>query len=124
MDRTMRREKYIRREQRLTKILLAAAAVVLFCGLFAQIAVRAQISSQNKMIQAVQKQICTMNAEADNLNLCINQHHNLEAIGQRALALGMIQPQENQLRSIVLSQPMGNTSMQTVANVDVEEIVG
>lgn len=124
MDRTMRREKYLRREQRLTKILLAAAAVVLFCGLFAQIAVRAQISSQNKMIQAVQKQICTMNAEADNLNLCINQHHNLEAIGQRALALGMIQPQENQLRSIVLSQPMGNTSTQTVANVDVEEIVG
>lgn len=124
MDRTMRREKYLRREQRLTKILLAAAAVVLFCGLFAQIAVRAQISSQNKMIQAVQKQICTMNAEADNLNLCINQHHNLEAIGQRALALGMIQPQENQLRSIVLSQPMGNTSTQTVANVDIEEIIG
>lgn len=122
MDRTMQRSSRMRSEKRRTEILLVVAAVVLFCGLFAQIAVRAQVSGQAKQIAAVQAQIRAMNADADNLTLCINQHHDLEAIGRRALAMGMGQPTEEQLRVVTLSAAGGNTSTQTVVNIDGEEI--
>lgn len=124
MDRAMERSKRILREQRRVRLLLALAAVVLFCGLFAQIAVRAQISGQAKQIAAVQAQIHALNADADNLNLCINQHHNLETIGRRALAMGMEQPTDDQLRVVSLPVVHGDTSTQTVANIDGEEING
>ncbi len=122
MDRTMRRNERIRREQRATRMLMALAAVVLFCGLFAQIAVRAQVSEQAKEIAAVEARMHLMRAEMDNLNLCINQHHNLNSIGERALALGMEQPTEDRVR--VVSLPAMNTPTQTVANVSDTEING
>ena len=120
MDRKMQRNRY---EQRRTKFLLAIAAVLLFSGLFAQIAVRAQVAGQAKQIAAVKAQIHALSAEADNLTLCINQHHDLEAIGKRALAMGMGQPTEDQLRVVNLPAA-GNTSTQTVANIGGEEING
>jgi len=120
----MVRSSRMRREKRQTQVLLVAAAVVLFCGLFAQIAVRAQVSGQAKQIAAVQAQIRAMSVDADNLTLCINQHHDLEAIGRRALAMGMGQPTEDQLRVITLPEAGGNTSTQTVANIDGEEMNG
>jgi len=124
MDRTMQRGSRMRRERRQTKVLLIVAAAVLFCGLFAQIAVRAQVSGQAKQIAAVQAQIRALSVDADNLTLCINQHHDLEAIGRRALAMGMGQPTEEQLRVVTLPAAGGNTSTQTVANIGGEEING
>ena len=112
----------MRREKRQIRFLLVIAALVLVCGLFAQITVRAQVTGQAKEIAAVQAQINAMNADADNLTLCINQHHNLEVIRSRALAMGMTQPQDGQVRRVSL--PNFNTSTQTVANTDGEEING
>ena len=123
MDRTRQSGTRMRRERRQTQMLLIAAAIVLFCGLFAQIAVRAQVAGQAKQIAAVKAQIHALSAEADNLTLCINQHHDLEAIGKRALAMGMGQPTEDQLRRVSLPAA-GNTSTQTVANIGGEEING
>ena len=124
MDRTMRHVRNSRREQRLTRTLLIAAAVVLFCRLFAQIAVRAQVSGQLKEIAALQARIDAMEADADNIRLCINQHHNLEEIGKRALAMGMEQLTDDRLRVVNLPADDGNTSTQTVANIGSEEING
>lgn len=121
MDRTMRRQ---RSERRLTKLLLVAAAVVLFCGLFAQIAVRSQVSGQAKRVAAMQAQIRVMQADAENLQLCINQHHDLNEIGKRALALGMEPLTDERLRVVTLPNADGNTSTQTVANFGGEEING
>lgn len=118
----MERDGRMRREARQVRFLLIAAALVLFCGLFAQISVRAQVSGQAKKIAAVQAQIRALTADADNLTLCINQHHDLTAIGARALEMGMTQPQEGQVRRVAL--PAANTSTQTVANIDGEEISG
>ena len=70
----------------------------------------------------MQAEIRAMSADADNLTLCINQHHDLEAISKRALAMGMTQPAEGQVRRVSL--PAANTSTQTVANTDGEEING
>lgn len=123
MDRMRARQGRIQREQKLTRSLLVAAAVLLFAGLFAQIAVRAQISGQAKELAAIQARMHAMSADADNLTLCINQHHDLESIGRRAIEMGMQMPGDDQLR--VLNLPVaGDTSTQTVANTDGEEING
>ena len=122
MDRTMEQDVRVRREKRMVSLLMAVAALVLVCGLFAQITVRAQVSKQAKQIAAVQAEIRAMSADADNLTLCINQYHNIDEIGKRALAMGMTQPQEGQVRE--LSLPSANTSTQTVANIGGEEING
>ena len=121
MDRKMQRNRY---EQRRTKFLLAIAAVLLFSGLFAQIAVRAQVSGQAKEIAGIQQELYKMKAEAKNLDLCINQHHDLIAIDMRARELGFTQPTEDQLRVVNLPQINENTSTQTVANIGGEEMNG
>jgi len=124
MDGRAKRTYRQRREERTSRVLLIVAALVLFCGLFAQIAQRAQISAQAKEIAAVQREVAALEADAQNLELCINQHHNLEEIGRRALAMGMTQPMEDQVRVVRLPMIHGDTSTQTVANIDGEEING
>lgn len=113
-----------RREQRVSRVLAVTAAVVFFGGLFGQIALRAQISGQAKKIDAVHREIQALSANAENLDLCINQYHNLEIIGQRARQLGMDVPVDDQLRVVSLPQVGGDTSTQTVANGDGEKISG
>lgn len=123
MNTAMGRSARYRREQRLSKVLLVVAAIVLFSGLFLQIAVRARISSQNKQIAALKAEVKTLSANAENLDLNINQRHNLTEIGARAAQLGMTQPDETQLRMVNLPAANGDTSTQTVSN-DGEEIIG
>ena len=112
-----------RREQALSRILIAVAAVVLFCGLFAQITLRSQISNQSKQLAAIQKEIDELDARAGNLDLNINQRRSHEEITKRAIALGMSEPEESQLRVLMLPVA-GDTSTQTVAVSSGEEMNG
>lgn len=114
----------VRRERRLTKVLLIAAALVFFCGLFGQIALRAQLSGQNKQLTSLEKEIQALSANAANLDLSINQRHNLDEIGRKAILLGMEQPDESRLRVVSLPQANGETSAQTVLNDGGEEKIG
>lgn len=114
----------VRRERRLTKVLLIAAALVFFCGLFGQIALRAQLSGQNKQLASLEKEIQALSANAANLDLSINQRHNLDEIGRKAILLGMEQPDESRLRVVSLPQANGGTSAQTVLNDGGEEKIG
>ena len=114
----------VRRERRLTKVLLIAAALVFFCGLFGQIALRAQLSGQNKQLASLEKEIQALSANAANLDLSINQRHNLDEIGRKAILLGMEQPNESRLRVVSLPQANGETSAQTVLNDGGEEKIG
>ena len=114
----------VRRERRLTKVLLIAAALVFFCGLFGQIALRAQLSGQNKQLASLEKEIQALSANAANLDLSINQRHNLDEIGRKAILLGMEQPDESRLRVVSLPQANGETSAQTVLNDGGEEKSG
>ena len=114
----------VRRERRLTKVLLIAAALVFFCGLFGQIALRAQLSGQNKQLASLEKEIQALSANAANLDLSINQRHNLDEIGRKAILLGMEQPDESRLRVVSLPQANGETSAQTVLNDGGEEKIG
>ena len=114
----------VRRERRLTKVLLIAAALVFFCGLFGQIALRAQLSGQNKQLASLEKEIQALSANAANLDLSINQRHKLDEIGRKAILLGMEQPDESRLRVVSLPQANGETSAQTVLNDGGEEKIG
>ena len=71
------------REKSLSRAMMVLAALVLVAGLFFQISMRAKVSAQSKEIAGVKQQIQTLNADIMNLNLCINQSHNLEAIAAR-----------------------------------------
>lgn len=108
----------------MSRALAVVAAAVLFAGLFAQISIRAQISSQAKQIDAVRQEIRALSANAENLNLCINQYHNLDDISARAQRLGMALPTDDQLRAVRLPLTGGDTSVQTVLNAEGGEKIG
>ena len=103
------------REKLLSRAMMILAALVLIAGLIFQISMRARVSAQSKEIASVQRQIQTLNADIMNLNLCINQSHNLEAIAARAPALGMEKIDESRVRVVSLYAPATDTSAQTVA---------
>ena len=112
------------REQRLSRILLVVTAIVFFCGLFGQIALRSQISDLTKKKDALDAEIEMLTANAGNLDMNINQRHNLIEIEKRAKVLGMEDPSDGQLRTLSLPAAYGNTSTQTVANGSGEELNG
>ncbi|MBR1821875.1 MAG: septum formation initiator family protein [Clostridia bacterium] len=111
------------RERRMSRLLMAAFALVLFIGVFAQIAMMARLSGQNKQVVETEKEIRALSASADNLNLSLNQYHNLERIAARARQLGMEQPNETQLRVVNLPTVIDSTSTQSADNSGAEEMI-
>ena len=113
-----------RREAARSRALLVVAAVVLFAGLFLQITMLARISSQNKAASAMEKEIVELSASAENLELSINQYHNLEQIARRAHQMGMARPNDTQIRVVSVARSnAGNTSTQMAELIGGEEIL-
>ena len=118
-----KRESRRARERRTSRILMAVFALVLFIGVFAQIAMMAKLASQNKQVVAAQKEIKALSASADNLNLGLNQYHNLERIAARAQQLGMEQPDETQLRVVNIPTYIDSTSTQSADSSGAEGMI-
>lgn len=91
----------------------AALGVLLFVGLFLQICMLAEISGKNKEIAKVEKDIRILSAEKDNLELKIAQYAQLSRVEERALALGMQWPEDEQLRVISLPPEYAELSLHT-----------
>ena len=108
------------RERQTSRVLMIAFALVLFIGVFAQIAMMAKLSGQNKQVVETRKEIKALSASADNLNLGLSQYHNLERIAARAQQLGMEQPDETQLRVVNLPALIDSTSTQSADNSGAE----
>ena len=121
MNRT--RESRRARDRRTSRILMAVFALVLFIGVFSQIAMMAKLSGQNKRVVETQKEIKALSASADNLNLGLNQYHNLDRIAARAQQLGMEQPDETQLRVVNLPTVIDSTSTQSADSSGAEEMI-
>ena len=114
----------VRREAARSKTLLIVAAVILLAGLFLQITMLARISSQNKAVSAMEREIVELNASADNLELSINQYHNLEQIAVRAQQMGMSRPSDAQIRVVSVARSNAeNTSTQKAELIGGEEIL-
>jgi len=106
------------------RVLLILAAAVLFAGLFMQITMLSRISSQSKQAFAIEKEIVELSANAQNLELSINQYHNLDAIEVRARQLGMNEPGDTQIRVVnVVQSETENTSIQAVERIDGERVL-
>ena len=111
-----------RRDAARSRALLILAGIVLFTGMFVQITMLARISSQNKRASSLEGEIEELSANAENLELNINQYHNLETIAVRARQLGMEQPDETQIRVVSVARSNEDTSTQAAENVGAESI--
>lgn len=101
------------------RALILLAASVLFAGLFMQISMLSRISAQIKRAAALEKEISELNASAENLELCINQYHNLDSIAARARQLGMQKPDASQIRVVRVEKPSNeNTYVQAAEAAD------
>ena len=111
------------RDRRMNRLLIAAFALVLFIGVCGQIAMMARLSGQNKRLVETEQEMRALSASADNLNLSLNQYHNLERIAAWAEQLGMQQPGETQLRVVNLPTLIDSTSTQSADNTGAEEMI-
>ena len=94
------------------RLWIALTAVVLFAGLFLQITMLARISSVSKRASVLEKEASALNREAANLELRVNEYHNLDRITVRAQELGMVQPDETQIRAVRVEETDADTSTQ------------
>lgn len=123
MDRQYVKQRAPRRRAGGSRFLVIAVAVLLFAGLFLQITMLTNISSQGKQAAELSKELEELTANAENLQLTINQHHNLATIQARAEQLGMEEVGAEQLRVISVAYGNGNTSTQTVELIDGEKVL-
>lgn len=103
---------------------IAAVAVVLFAGMFLQIAMLSRVSAVSKGAAAVDREIAALNKEAGELELRINEYHNLEQIAARARQLGMEQSDETQIRAVRVEKSDAEyTSTQAAADRGGEKVL-
>lgn len=116
--------KRSRQEQfrRTNRTLIIVFVAVLLIGAFAQVAMIARITGQNKRLRAVETEIRNLSANADNLNLGLNQFRNLDRVAARAEKLGMEKPTGDQIRVVNLPTALDNTSTQSAGNTGAEEM--
>ena len=122
MNRSQTRRSLRQKERRVNRILVIVFAAVLFVGLFSQVAMVARLSGQAKVTRAVEREIRDLSANADNLNLSLNQFRSLDRVAMRAQQLGMEQPAEGQIRVVSLPGMLQNTSTQSAENIGAEEM--
>ena len=91
---------------------IALTAAVLFAGLFLQITMLSRVSSVSKRASALERETARLNREAVNLELRINEFHNLDRIAVRAQEMGMVQPDESQIRAVRVEVTDADTSTQ------------
>ena len=113
------RQEQVRRTNRM---LIMVFVAVLLIGAFSQVAMIARITGQNKRVRAVETEIRHLSANADNLNLSLNQFRSLDRVAMRAQQLGMEQPAEGQIRVVSLPGMLQNTSTQSAENIGAEEM--
>ena len=107
-----------------SRMLMILAGLILFAGLFLQITMLSRISLQSKRAAALERELVELSANAENLELSINQYHNLEVIAARAQQLGMEQPDETQIRVVNVAKiNQEDTSTQTAEGFGGEKVL-
>ena len=122
MSRRQTKRSVRKQNKRLNHILMIVFAAVLFVGLFSQIAMAARLSGQAKESRVVEQEIRVLTANADNLNLSLNQFQNLDRVAALAEQLGMEQPAEGQIRVVSLPAALESTSTQSAEHIGAEEM--
>ena len=102
---------------------IALTAAVLFAGLFLQITMLSRISSVSKRASALESETARLNREAVNLELRVNEFHNLDRIAERAQQMGMVQPDEAQIRAVRVEKTDADTSTQAAGASGGEKVL-
>lgn len=111
------------REIARSRRLMLLAAIVLFAGLFVQITMLSRISAENKRASRLEGELAELSARAENLELSINQYHDLSAIALQAQQMGMEVPDDTQIRVVSVARSGAqNTSTQTVEAIGGEKV--
>ena len=98
------------------RLWIALTAAVMFAGLFLQITMLSRVSSVSKRASALEMETAALKREAANLELRVNELHNLDRIAACAQEMGMVQPDETQIRAVRVEQTEEDTSTQTAGN--------
>ena len=98
------------------RLWIALTAAVLFAGLFLQITMLSRVSSVSKRASALEMETAALKREAANLELRVNELHNLDRIAACAQEMGMVQPDETQIRAVRVEKTDEDTSTQTAGN--------
>ena len=101
---------------------IALTAAVLFAGLFLQITMLSRVSLVSKRASALESETARLNREAVNLELRINEFHNLDRIAVRAQEMGMVQPDETQIRAVRVGKTDADTSTQVAGDSGEEKL--
>lgn len=102
---------------------IAAAAAVLFAGLFLQITMLSRLSSVSKRASVLESETARLKREAVNLELRVNEFHNLDRIAARAQELGMVQPDETQIRAVRVETTDADTSTHAAGDSGEEKLL-
>ena len=121
MNRSNTRRSRIAERRRKTRRFFIVFIAVLFVCMAIQITLIARLTGQNKQIRAVEREAQRLGAEADNLNLALNQLGNLDRVSAQAERIGMKLPGEGQIRVVNLPEAVENTSAQSAGNTSAEE---
>ena len=105
------------------RLWIALTAAVMFAGLFLQITMLSRVSSVSKRASALERETARLNREAVNLELRINEFHNLDRIAARAQEMGMVQPDETQIRAVRVEKTDEDTSAQTAGAPGEEKLL-
>ena len=122
MNRNQAKRSRRERIRQTNRTLIVIFAAVMLVGAFMQIAMIARVTGQNKQVRAVEREIRNLTANADNLNLSLNQFKNLDRVAARAAKLGMEKPTGSQIRVVRLPAALENTSTQSAGNTSAEEM--
>lgn len=122
MNRSHAKRTRQERVKRTNRTLIMIFVAVLLLGAFTQVAMLARVTGQNKQVRAIEKEIKNLSANADNLNLSLNQFKSLDRVAARAAKLGMEEPTGDQIRVVRLPAELENTSTQSAGNTSAEEM--
>ncbi|MCQ2437932.1 MAG: FAM174 family membrane protein [Clostridia bacterium] len=99
-------KKQLQAERRVNKVLCAMIALVIVFLLVSQLVIRVRIGVQNRRTSAVVQEIGRINANIGNLELNLDQRHDTDYIRSCAVALGMVQESETEVRRVHMGDTM------------------
>lgn len=107
------------RRRDITHFLKILTCIVLVGGLVMQICMLAAVSSRTKQTAAIRADIKKLSAERDNYDVKLAGFYQRANIEERAMALGMQWPTDDQLRVISIPAEYQDTSTHTAEIADV-----
>ena len=111
IEHERRRNQVTRRARRLSRVLCAVACGILATGLVAQITMSVALNAQSKRQSELYGQIQSLQSRKYMEQVSIENLSQVGRIEQEAQKLGMVYPQDDQLRALFIQLPGETTQL-------------